>query len=44
VRDNNTKVDQFPSNLIANAMSFAKADFFKLADTAAHRPVEIKFD
>ncbi len=46
VRDNNTKVDQFPSNLVANTMSFTKAEFFELdaADEAARRPVDVKFD
>lgn len=46
VRDNNTKIDQFPSNLIANWMKFVKAEFFELddADAAARRPVEVNFD
>ena len=46
VRDNNTKVEQFPSNLVANSMNFTKAEFFELDDTdsAAWRPVDVKFD
>jgi LemA protein len=47
VRDNNTKIDQFPSNLVARQFDFAKAEFFELeeADSAAARqPVAVKFD
>ena len=46
VRDNNTKVDQFPSNLIAGTMNFTKAEFFELeeADADARQPVDVKFD
>lgn len=46
VRDNNTKIDQFPSNLVAGTMNFTKAEFFELdeADEAARRPVDVKFD
>ena len=46
VRDNNTKVDQFPSNLIAGTMNFTKAEFFELddSDAAARRPVDVNFD
>lgn len=46
VRDNNTKIDQFPSNLVARGFNFIKAEFFELdeEDSAARRPVEVKFD
>ena len=46
VRDNNTKVDQFPSNLIARWFAFIKAEFFELAenDEAAREPVKVSFD
>jgi len=46
VRDNNTKIDQFPSNLVARQFQFAKAEFFELedADSAARQPVAVKFD
>ena len=45
VRDNNTKVDQFPSNLVAGTMNFIKAEFFELdeADADARRPVDVDF-
>lgn len=46
VRENNTLIDQFPSNLIANQMKFTKAEFFEIeeGDEAARRPVEVSFD
>lgn len=46
VRDNNTKIDQFPSNLVANQFSFEKAEFFELdeGDAAARKPVSVSFD
>lgn len=46
VRDNNTKVDQFPSNLIAQWFAFIKAEFFELSeeDDAARHPVKVSFD
>ena len=44
VRDLKTKIEKFPSNLIAKMFSFAKMDFFDLGDNdAAQNPVEVKF-
>ncbi len=43
VRDNNTYVRQFPSNLIANLFRFQPAEFFELEDDAARAPVAVKF-
>ena len=45
VRDLNTKVESFPSNVIANMFHFDKMSFFELgdADAAAKEPVEVKF-
>lgn len=45
-RDNNTKVDQFPSNMIARWFAFIKAEFFELSeeDAAARQPVKVNFD
>ena len=44
VRDLNTKIEKFPSNIIAKMFSFAKMDFFDLGDNdAAQNPVEVKF-
>jgi LemA protein len=45
VRDLNTKVESFPSNVIANIFKFGKMDFFELGEgeAAARNPVEVKF-
>jgi len=45
VRDNNTKIDQFPSNLVARKFSFEKAEFFELdeSESAARNPVPVSF-
>jgi LemA protein len=43
VRDNNVAVESFPSNVVANAFGFQKAEYFEL-ETAAERAVpEVKF-
>ena len=46
VREMNTKVDQFPGNLIAQKFHFIKAEFFELDadDAAARQPVAVNFD
>jgi LemA protein len=38
VRDFNTKIAQFPSNLIAGALGFRPREFFGLNDSAEQRP------
>ena len=45
VRDLNVKIEQFPSNLVANAFKFVQAGFFELdeADAAARQPVQVAF-
>ena len=44
VRDYNTMLQVFPSNLIANMFHFAKKDFFDVPDNGAEsQPVEVKF-
>jgi len=43
VRDNNTYVESFPSNLIANAFQFGKFDFFELESDAERATPEVKF-
>jgi len=45
VREMNTKVDQFPSNIVARAFNFIKAEFFELDedDSAARQPVAVDF-
>jgi LemA protein len=44
VRDLNTKIEVFPTNLLAGVMHFSKMEFFDLADNdAAQQPVQVKF-
>ena len=45
VRDLNTSVQSFPSNIIAKSFHFSEMEFFELAETeqAAKQPVEVKF-
>ena len=44
VRDLNTAVQTFPSNLLAGIFNFSKKEFFDLPDSdAAQNPVEVKF-
>ncbi len=44
VRDYNTKLEVFPSNIIAGMFSFKKSEFFDLPDNdAAQQTVEVKF-
>jgi LemA protein len=45
VRDLNTKVESFPSNVVAKMFNFAKMEFFELSEgeAAARNPVEVKF-
>ncbi len=44
VRDLNTKIDVFPSNLIANAFKFQKEEFFELTDEAQREAPKVSFD
>ena len=42
--DINTRIEQFPSNVIANLFSFAKEEFFDLDEVPAQRePVKVSF-
>ncbi|MDK2899258.1 MAG: LemA protein [Patescibacteria group bacterium] len=46
VRDLNTKIQIFPSNIIANMFGFKNRDFFELDEAeqkAAEKPVDVKF-
>lgn len=45
VRDLNTSVQSFPSNVIANMFRFEERDFFELeeGEAAAREPVQVKF-
>ena len=44
VRDLNTKIQMFPTNLFAKTLGFKKREFFETKDqAAAEKPVEVKF-
>lgn len=44
VRDLNTKVQVFPTNIFAGMLGFKKREFFEIEDRAiAEKPVEVKF-
>lgn len=44
VRDYNTKINQVPSNLIANAFRFEEREFFELEEEAARDAPKVSFD
>jgi LemA protein len=43
VRDFNTKIQVFPTNLFAKMLGFSGRQFFELAEEAARQPVAVKF-
>jgi LemA protein len=43
VRDFNTTVEKFPTNLVAPIFGFGGREFFELEEEAAKNPVEVKF-
>ena len=43
VMDLNTKIEQFPSNLIATNFGFKKEQFFELSRVAEREPIKVKF-
>ena len=43
VRDFNTKVQVFPTNMIANMLGFKKYDFFELEEEIQREPVKVEF-
>lgn len=43
VRDYNTKVHVFPSNLVANAFKYVPREFFEVANEAERENVKVKF-
>jgi LemA protein len=43
VRDLNTKIQQFPSNIIAGMFNFATRDFFELSDAAERSVPKVSF-
>ncbi|HCM67794.1 MAG: hypothetical protein A2898_03970 [Candidatus Kerfeldbacteria bacterium RIFCSPLOWO2_01_FULL_48_11] len=43
VRDFNTKIQQFPNNMIANSMGFKAFEFFEVENEAEKQPVKVGF-
>ncbi|MDP3770546.1 MAG: LemA family protein [Candidatus Sungbacteria bacterium] len=43
VRDFNTMIQSFPSNIIAGMFGFSEKEFFDLEDEAAREPVKVSF-
>ncbi|NTW13662.1 MAG: LemA family protein [Candidatus Moranbacteria bacterium] len=43
VRDFNTQIEVFPTNIVAPMLGFSKREFFELEDEAAKKPVEVSF-
>jgi LemA protein len=43
VRDLNTKIQSFPSNILAGMVGFQARQFFEVADAADREPVAVKF-
>jgi LemA protein len=44
VRDFNTKIAQFPSNMVANMFSFTAKEFFELAEAAQREAPKVSFE
>lgn len=43
VRDLNTRIQVFPSNVIAGMFSFATREYFEIEDATVREPVKVKF-
>lgn len=43
VRELNTKIEHFPTNIIAGMFKFVKREFFEIADAAQRENVQVKF-
>jgi len=43
VRDLNTKIQSFPTNIIAGMFNFTARQFFETTDAADREPVAVKF-
>jgi LemA protein len=43
VMELNTKIEMFPSNIIAGMFNFVKREFFELEEEAAKEPVKVEF-
>jgi LemA protein len=43
VRNYNTTIESFPSNVIANSFRFLKSEFFEIGDSAAREVPKVDF-
>ena len=43
VRNYNTMIESFPTNVIANSFAFTKAEFFEIGDAAAREVPKVEF-
>ena len=43
VRDLNTKIQSFPTNLLASSFGFTQRQFFEVSEPADREPVQVKF-
>lgn len=43
VRDLNTKIQSFPTNLVASSFGFTQRQFFEISEPADREPVQVKF-
>ncbi len=43
VRDLNTKIQSFPTNILANMFDFKQRQYFETTDAADREPVAVKF-
>ena len=43
MRDLNTAIEQFPSNVVANAFRFQKQEFFELTDESQREAPRVEF-
>ncbi|MHC5748328.1 MAG: LemA family protein, partial [Nostoc sp.] len=43
VRENNSSIRQFPSNIVAALFGFKRRDFFQIQNTAAKLPPVVQF-
>lgn len=43
VRDLNTRIETFPTNILANMFGFVKREFFEVTDNAERQNVQVKF-
>jgi LemA protein len=43
VRDLNTKIQSFPSNMVASSVGFTQRQFFEISEPTDREPVQVKF-